>query len=274
MLPMVDRGLRLVATVVLLGLPASLRAQQNDPDYLVLRSSLSEKYSGLAAGKFGAFTRRVAARIKTDQKIVALTFDACGGPRGNGYDKELIDFLLCERIPATLFLTGRWIDDHPREAKQLAADTLFDIENHGLFHRPCSLEGRSKYGIEGTCNIGDAIDEIEINARKIECLTNVKPVYYRSATAMSDEGCATLADVLGETIVSYDVLSGDAVARTAVEAIASNVVNKVRNGSIVIMHMNHPEWNGYEALTQVVPALRKQGYTFVKLRHHSLQGKP
>ena len=129
------------------------------------------------------------------------------------------------------------------------------------------------YGIRGTENVGQAVDEIELNARKIQQITHRKPVFYRSATATTDEACGRIATALGERIISYDVLSGDAIAGTPTEVIRTNIVKNARKGAIVIMHMNHPEWNGYEALREAIPQLQKMGYTFVKLEHRPLKGK-
>jgi peptidoglycan/xylan/chitin deacetylase (PgdA/CDA1 family) len=211
--------------------------------------------------------------IVTDEKLLALTFDACGGPHGNGYDEELIVWLRSQKIQATLFVGGLWIDAHPDLFNQLALDTLFEIENHGLRHHICSINGQSIYGIHGTENVGQAIDEIELNARKIQQVTHRKPVFYRSATATTDEACGQIAEELGEQIISYDVLSGDAIAGTPAEVIRNNIVKKARPGAIVIMHMNHPEWNGYEGLKQAFPELTKMGYGFVKLQHRPLKAK-
>jgi peptidoglycan/xylan/chitin deacetylase (PgdA/CDA1 family) len=129
------------------------------------------------------------------------------------------------------------------------------------------------YGIHGTENVGQAVDEIELNARKIEQITHRKPVFYRSATATTDEACGEIAKALGERIIGYDVLSGDAIAGTRAEVIRNNIVEKARNGAIVILHMNHPEWNGYEALKEAIPQLQERGYTFVKLKDRPLKGK-
>src|SRR5690625_2929022 len=60
--------------------------------------------------EWGEHVSGVKTRIKTDKKKFALTFDACGGDHGNGYDEELIEFLKKEQIPATLFVNERWID--------------------------------------------------------------------------------------------------------------------------------------------------------------------
>jgi len=246
---------------------------RQDSTYQNLKKKIIHEFKHASPGKFGPFVKGVDEDINTNQKILALTFDACGGPHGSGYDEELINFLRQEKIPATLFLSGLWIDANPDKVKELAADPLFEIENHGLTHHPCAIDGETKFGIKGTSGVNQAVDEIELNARKIEWMTSFKPLYYRSATATTDEGCSTIAHHLNETIVSYDLLSGDAVSGTPKGVIKENLVRGAKDGAIVIMHMNHPEWNGYEALKEALPAWQAQGFTFVKLNMHPLKGK-
>lgn len=249
-------------------------AQTSDLDYESLKAEIVSQFKDASPGKFGPFVKGVFEDIVTDENILALTFDACGGPHGNGYDEELIGWLRSQKIQATLFIGGLWIDAHPDLVKELAQDTLFEIENHGLRHHICSINGHSIYGIRATENVGDAVDEIELNARKLHQFTRRKPVFYRSATATTDEACGRIAQELGERIISYDVLSGDAIAGTPAEVISDNIVKTSRKGAIVIMHMNHPEWNGYEALKLAIPQLQKMGYSFVKLQDRPLTGKP
>jgi peptidoglycan/xylan/chitin deacetylase (PgdA/CDA1 family) len=205
--------------------------------------------------------------------VVALTFDACGGPTGSAFDSDLIAFLKKEKIAATLFISGLWIAKNDSLFRLLCAEPLFEIENHGLSHRPCSITGKSRYGIAGTENVNDVFDEIELNARQIEFYNGKKPKFYRPAAATADEGCVSIARELKERIITYDVLSGDAAPEAEPILIKKNILKKIKPGSIIIMHMNHPERNGFEALVEVVPDLRKQGYEFVKLEGHSLVGK-
>lgn len=247
--------------------------ERQDSTYQKLRERIILKFKTACPGQFGPFVKGVDEDIKTNKKVLALTFDACGGSHGSGYDEELINFLRHEKIPATLFLSGLWIDAHPDKAKELAADPLFEIENHGLTHHPCAIRGETKYGIQGTASVGQAIDEIELNARKIEWMASRKPLYYRSATATTDEACAAIAHQLDETIISYDLLSGDAVPGTPTSALKENLIHGAKDGAIVIMHMNHPEWNGYEALKAALPEWKQQGFTFIKLELHPLKGK-
>lgn len=223
------------------------------------------------AGNWGEFVSGVDESINTKKKIVAFTFDACGGKHGSGCDKELIEYLHQEEIPSTLFISGKWIDSQFTEFLELSRDTLFEIENHGLNHKPCTITGQSAYGIKGTSDLEEAFDEIEGNARKIEALTKHRPLYFRSATAFIDEASARMAMKLGITTVSYQVLSGDAVPFAPEPVIEQNVMNKIKPGAIVIMHFNHPEWNTKEAMEKIVPKLRKMGYSFVRLRDFKLR---
>lgn len=244
-----------------------------DPSYIVLKEKVSKEFAHSIPGHWGEFVKGVDEDMVVQQKIIAFTFDACGGKNADGYDVELIDFLRKENIPATLFVTGKWIDANYDTFIQLSNDPLFEIENHGLNHHPCSVDGETEYGIHGTKDVPDAFDEIEANAEKITKITGRRPKFYRSATAYTDEACAKIAGQLGITIISFDVLSGDAVPFTPIDVIKKNVLDHARPGALVIMHFNRPLWNTFESMQQIVPELRKQGYTFARLKDFPLKSK-
>jgi len=242
-----------------------LKRLNSDSLYLKLKKKIVSEFELEKSGQWGEFVKGVVENVNTRNKVIAFTFDACGGKNGNGYDKELTDFLHDERIPATVFVSGRWIDANFKAFLDLSKDTLFEIENHGLNHKPCSTDGKSAYGIKGTADIGEAFDEMEANSLKIEAITKYKPHYYRSATAFIDETCVNMAAKTGITVVSYGVLSGDGVAFAYDSVIEDNVIKKIKPGAIVIMHLNHPEWYTCEAMRKIVPKLRQMGYIFVRL---------
>ena len=244
-----------------------------DAQYLALKQKVSQEFAHSAAGHWGEFVKGVDEDLITNNKTIAFTFDACGGKNANGYDAELINFLRKEQIPATLFVTGKWIDANYSTFLQLSKDPLFEIENHGFNHKPCSVDGESEYGIHGTKDIPDAFDEIEANAEKIEKITGRRPAFYRSATAYTDEACAKIAKQLGITIISFDVLSGDAVPKTPKSIIVDGVLKHIKPGAIVIMHFNRPAWNTFESMQEIVPALQKLGYHFAKLQDYPLKEK-
>ena len=247
------------------GYPAADLNLAYAPDYQALRTSLLEEFKDLKPGRFGESISGFKRDTNPSRKVIALTFDACGG-RHSGYNAELIDYLRRERIRATLFVTGIWIEQNKKTFIELSKDPLFEIENHGLMHRACSINGRTMYGVRPTRSIGDVIDEMELNSRRIAELTGRRPVFFRSATAYTDEASVKIAERLGMELVGYEILSGDAM-RSSVGRMARNILKGAGYGSVVIMHFNHPEWHELDALKLAVPALKARGYIFDKLKN-------
>jgi peptidoglycan/xylan/chitin deacetylase (PgdA/CDA1 family) len=245
--------------------PPSLRG---DEDSGCLRDEIITAYDGVVPARWGETVDGVRTRIVTRRKIVALTFDACGS-KGDGCDWRLIHFLQREHIPATLFISGKWIDAHPDDFALLAKDSLFEIENHGLNHRPCSVNGRSIYGIAGTRDPGEVFDEIEENGRKIRQLTRRKPLFYRSGTAYYDETGIAIAHRLGYEVMGFSIL-GDAGATYRPEQVKDALLTAIP-GSIAICHMNHPDRGTADGVIAAIPELRKRGFSFVRLSGYRLQ---
>jgi peptidoglycan/xylan/chitin deacetylase (PgdA/CDA1 family) len=175
------------------------------------KEGIISAFTGRVPQEWGKTVKGVKTRLDTDQKVIALTFDACGGPKGSGYDAKLIDYLESEKIPTSLFISGRWMKRNLDIFHDLAKKPLFEIENHGLNHKPCSVNGRSVYGIEGTRSVSELVDEIEQNGIKIQNLTGRKPRFYRPGTAYCDEVGVEVANALGYEVVNFSVL-GDAGA--------------------------------------------------------------
>ncbi len=209
--------------------------------------------------QWGTHLDGVTSTFDTDEREVALTFDACN----SFYDEELIRYLEIEEIPATLFLAGEWIDAHPDEAGRLADSPLFEIGNHGLEHRPCSVSGESAWGIKGSDSVREAHREIEANAEKIEEITGQSPRFYRSGTGYYDEVCVELARELGYIVAGFDV-AGDQGAMFSAEQIEAALL-EAGSGSIILMHMNAPDSAILDGLQRALPRLEEKGYRFVRL---------
>ena len=208
----------------------------------------------------------VVRRVPVKEKIVFLTFDACGGARGSGADTRIIALLRREKVPATLFINSRWIDANPKLFADLARDPLFSIQNHGYTHHPLSVTGRSVYGIAGTATPREVYEEIMGCDAKIAALTGKHPRFFRSGTAYYDDVAVRIASDLGYTIAGFDVL-GDAGATYSAEKIEA-AAQAIRPGSIVIYHMNQPKKATFAGLCRVIPKLKKQGWRFAKLKDY------
>lgn len=242
-------------------------SEYTSPDF----EAITIKYQNEVPRYFGENVEGVVTRIETTKRIIALTFDACGGKNGLGYDQKLIDYLIKEEVPATLFINGRWIDENKELFLLLSQNKLFEIENHGYTHRPLSVNGKSVYGIKGTQNASEIIDEVWKNARKIEELTGRRPIYFRSGTAYYDEVAVKIVRELHEKPVNFTFL-GDAGAKyTKLQMVKS--VKGAKNGSIILYHMNHPESETAEGIMEVVPMLRENGFEFVLLKDYGKEMK-
>jgi peptidoglycan/xylan/chitin deacetylase (PgdA/CDA1 family) len=234
-----------------------------------LKQELVDAFSGQEPKQWGETVTGVKTSLSTKDKVVVLTLDACGSKSGKGIDAELIRFLEKERVPATLFINARWIDANPELFLQLARNPLFTIANHGLLHKPASVNGKSIYGINGTRNVGELVEEIELNAEKIRKLTGKRPEYYRSGTAYYDEIAVQVAERLGHKVIGFSVL-GDAGATYSKEQVIAALLTST-SGSIVILHMNHPESGTGRGVMAAVPLLKMKGFRFVRLSDYPLQ---
>src|SRR5690625_2877239 len=219
--------------------------------------------------EWGENVSGVKTHIKTDEKQVALTFDACGGDHGNDYDEELISFLKAEQIPATLFFNERWIIANEDLFLELAAHPLFQIENHGTEHSPLSVNGGEAWGIPATQSPEEVHDEIMNNHGRVQSLTDREMTLFRSGTAFYDEVAVELANKLGYEVVNFDIL-GDAGA-TYSSGQVKNALMDAQSGSIALLHMNQPGSGTAEGVKQAIPLLQEQGFEFVLLENTTLE---
>ncbi|MBY0754509.1 polysaccharide deacetylase family protein [Clostridium sardiniense] len=242
------------------------KEEKGHKEDVITLKEVEENYNGRDPKEWGEKVTGVLNHINTNDKVVFLTFDACGGTYGNDYDKELIEYLKKEGIEATLFINSRWIDSNKDIFNDLARNNLFSIQNHGTLHKPLSVNGREVYKIKGTNSVKEVYDEISGNDAKIKELTGKKPKLFRSGTAYYDDISVKIAKDLGYEIGGFDVL-GDAGATFSKEQIIKQG-KTVKNGSILIYHMNKPKGETFEGVKVVIENLKKAGYSFKKIEDY------
>ncbi len=218
--------------------------------------------------EWGEQVTGVRTRLATDEPTVALTFDACGGGAGNGYDAALIEHLRDLAVPATLFLNARWIEANRATARELARDELFELANHGTGHRPISVTGREAYGIAGTTSASGVVDEVMGCQQVLEDLTGIAPRHFRAGTAYGDEVAVAIVQQLGLEVVNFDVL-GDAGATFSAAEVERALLD-CRPGSIALLHMNAPGGGTAAGVAAAIGRLRERGLTFTTLGDHEL----
>lgn len=88
---------------------------------------------------------------------------------------------------------------------------------------------------------------------------------FRPPYGENDARILHIAQELGITTVIYDLASGDPDSTISRERLARYVISHTRNGSIIVMHINGRGWHTAEVLPQIIQALRKKGFKFVKV---------
>ncbi|MCB9492752.1 MAG: polysaccharide deacetylase family protein [Epsilonproteobacteria bacterium] len=230
-------------------------------------AQISAKFAGQTPHEWSENATGVKTRLNTQDKVVALTLDACGS-NYDGFDERIVDFLIEHKIPTTFFICQKWIEKHPFCFAQLPEHDFFAIENHGLNHKPCSVNGKSIYGIPGTQNIDELIEEVEEAAQELTHQTCNKPKFFRSGTAYYDEIAVKVINCLGYEVVGFTIL-GDAGATYSTEQ-AYDALKQATPGSIIIAHVNHPERDAGLGIVQGLQYLLNQGFKFVKLTDYKL----
>jgi peptidoglycan/xylan/chitin deacetylase (PgdA/CDA1 family) len=197
----------------------------------------------------------------SEQRIVALTLDACGG----GFDKDLALFLIDHRIPATIFATRLWIRRNADALALLNANAdLFDIEDHGANHIPAVIGAdRKVYGIAGVADLTHLRREVSGGADAIKVATGYAPHWYRGATGEYDPDALKAIEAMGYKVAGFSV-NADSGATLSKQQIVARL-KKVRSGDIVIAHLNRPASDTAEGLAEGLQLLIDQGFHFVRL---------
>ena len=189
---------------------------------------------------------------RRDAQKIALTFDACPTTLTDEYDEKVIEVLLREKTPATLFLSGRWVEKNPEKVKFLAAQPQFEIANHAYWH-PHLLEKDDER----------VLRELRRTQAIIKKMTGSSPRYFRPPYGEVDERVATIAQKAGLTTIQYDLASGDPDENLSPQRIIRSILRDAKGGSIIVFHMNRKGVHTAEVLPDVIGGLRKKGFTLV-----------
>lgn len=197
-------------------------------------------------------------RLPTTSRVVALTFDA--GANADGV-ASIVSALATQSVPATFFLTGRWVSVYPDLARSLGAS--YDVGNHTQTHP--HLPALTDAAIQ---------QEITAAASAITQVTgaNPRPLF---RFPFGDADAATIAVVNGCGYVgirwTVDTLgwkgtSGGQSARS----VTDRVLASATAGQIVLMHVGSNPDDGStldaDALPGIIAGLRERGYAFVTVR--------
>ena len=203
------------------------------------------------------------------QPHVALTLDACSGKS----DQRIFQALVANNIPATVFVTARWLQRNGDTVQMmLARPDLFQIENHGAKHIPAVDIPVKIYGIAAAGSPEAVRAEVEGGRLAVLAATGRSPLWYRGATGRYDTSAMAEINDMGEAIAGYSIRADDGAtlpARGVVKRITA-----AKDGDVIIAHVNQPDRPSGAGVVQGILALKAKGYLFVKLGAPPKQATP
>jgi peptidoglycan-N-acetylglucosamine deacetylase len=183
-----------------------------------------------------------------DCKCVALTFDLCPVKEGDGYNAELFDYLIENKIPATFFASGRWIETHPKEMKKLLKIPFFEFGVHGHYHSHLTEKTEER-------QLFEIMRPLEILRSKYHYTTKL----FRPAFGEYNDVTLKLTNKLGLKFVLWTFESGDPDPNLSVDRIIRGLDRNTKGGSIIPFHGNRNGVHTHEIIPKYVQGKIKTG---------------
>jgi peptidoglycan-N-acetylglucosamine deacetylase len=210
---------------------------------------------GGAAGVGGAVIG-VDSGFPPPDKLVALTFDDGPDPTLTG---AVLDKLQSHDVPASFFLIGAQIDAGDAAVLQRAASLGCEFENHS--NGFASLSNTAADQIEASVNATNTA---------IQNATGTAPVFFRPPNLAIDQNLIDTVDLaIASGLVGGDFPGGNQGGNPTVESVTNVILDGVEDGTIILLHDVQPSLNPQvtpDALDNIIPELKSQGYEFVTLR--------
>ena len=182
-------------------------------------------------------------KIDKSKKMISLTFD--DGPNYN--TSKIIDVLNKYDIKATFFVLGSRAINNKDILKKMA-DSGMEIGNHTYNHLLLTKYDENKIR-----------SEIEDTSEVTYSATKKKPKLLRPSYGSVNNKIKKVANM---PIIIWDIDTLDWKYHNS-KRITSRVVNKVRDGDIILMHDIYSA--SLNALSNIIPILQDNGYEFVTI---------
>ena len=193
-------------------------------------------------------------RIKTEEKVLYLTFDTCPT---DDVDYQIIDWLVENKIPATIFLNIKWFNKNENKDLSFLKSDQFEIGGHGFDHKRPTRQ----HFTEQRRDINRCVKFIQTElGREIK--------WYRAPYGKPNEDTINVLDNRG---ISYASWAGHIFDKAVPEMENPNeraieyMENYTIPGDIWIFHINKEGENSFEILKKAYNWAIGRGYRFEKL---------
>lgn len=200
----------------------------------------------------------VITRLPTNEKVVALTFDACEALIPVKLDHGIADYLVARRIPFTIFMGGLFARDNAADVKALATHDFIEIENHSYSHN------------NNMPSLSDARVRSEVLRAQSEILkaTGRLTHFFRFPAGHYDARTLSMVEAFGYRVVHWRWPEGDPDAEETADMMVHRTLKTTEPGDILIFHINGRGVHTRDALPRIIDGLTAKGYRFVLLKDY------
>jgi polysaccharide deacetylase family sporulation protein PdaB len=187
------------------------------------------------------------------ERKVALTFD--DGPN-EPYTSEILSILKYYNVHATFFMMGENIEVYPDTARAIV-QAGHVIGNHSYSHKDLVMDTNA-----------DVRRQIQKTDEIIQQVTGQRTHLFRPPYGSKDFLTIKQTSKLGYIMVEWTVSAKD-WSKPGTPRIIANVMKRVHNGSIILLHDGDKWRHGSDrsqtvaALPTLITKLREQGYELV-----------
>jgi peptidoglycan/xylan/chitin deacetylase (PgdA/CDA1 family) len=192
------------------------------------------------------FFGEIIARVDTNEKVVALTFDDAP----TEYTEPVLKTLQEKQIKATFFAIGSNLEKYPQSGKEIAQQG-HELGNHSYSHQRMLLKSQSfiNQEIQKTNNF---IRQTGYNGE----------IYFRPPNSKKLFGLPWYLSQHGIKTITADV-EPDTYGNTT-DFFVTYTIENTKPGSIILLHPFCEGCNSQrEAISKIVDGLQTKGYQFV-----------
>jgi peptidoglycan/xylan/chitin deacetylase (PgdA/CDA1 family) len=203
------------------------------------------------------FFRPVLIRGPRDGKRVCLTFD--DGPSLQ-FTPQVLDILREQRVPATFFVCGKNVREHPELLRRIVAEG-HEVGNHSYSHSYFFFKSRRRIA-----------EEIDRTQAIIEEVIGFRPNIFRPPYGARWFGLVPTLLQRGMHLIQWSATGYD--WKKDASAITQAILRELKPGAIILLHDGRETRAATQidrsattaALPRLIAGARHEGYTFAPLK--------
>ncbi len=205
---------------------------------------------------WSTFFRPVLIRGPREGNRVTLTFD--DGP-AEGYTEQILAILREHRVPATFFVCGKNVEEHPDLLRRIVAEG-HEVGNHTYSHLFAYFKSRRRMA-----------EEIDRTQAIIEKVSGRRPGIFRPPYGARWFGLMPTLLQRGMRMILWSATGYDWKKDT--KGIVEAALRELKPGAVILLHDGHntrprgevDRSRTVDALPAIIAGARERGYAFAPL---------